>query len=33
MLHIRPFWINPQFVWVSGCCYNGNCDNVMGGLS
>ena len=32
MLHIRPVWINSQFVWVSGCCY-GNCDNVMGGLS
>ena len=20
MLHIHPFWINPQFVWVSDCC-------------
>ena len=29
MLHIHPFWINPQFVWVSDCCYaycNNFCD-------
>ena len=33
MLHIRPFWINPHFVWVSDCCY-GYCNNsVIGGFS